>query len=91
MMPEKLWKIVADIELGGQSFNFNLTAGEAGLLEMLRSFYPTFEKQIKAVAEMGAGKRPAGLLDDALCVLRCLVFNRLEPHGGKFVQLSQVK
>ena len=85
-----MWNIVINLNLRGNLWNVTLTASEASVLTMLRAAYTSFESQIKDLAEIGPGKRPAGLLDDALVLLRCLVFNRLEIHNGQHVNIRKI-
>ena len=57
---------------------------------MLRAAYSTVEAQFRQIAKMGSnGPHAAKLLDEALALLRCLIFNRLEPISGQYINLSK--
>lgn len=87
-MANKTWNIVIDMNSAGQSWDIALTASEESIITMLKSFYGVFESQLKDIASRPPGtKQPAGLIDDALVLLRCLVFNRLEAHAGRFLSI----
>lgn len=90
-MVSNAWNIVIDMELEGDRWNLTLTASESTILIMLRNFYGMFETQVKHLTAVSSGKRPHGLVDEALVLLRCLVHNRLEVHEGTFVIIRQVK
>jgi len=83
------WKIKIDINLKGNEWAISLTASEQSVLTMLRAGYSVFESQLKQIADEKASQRPMGLIDDALVLLRCLVFNRLQEHNGKFVIIQR--
>lgn len=85
-----VWNVVIAMKVQGQEWNISLTASEQSVLSMLRNGYGFFEAQLKVMAHSSSGQRPAGLIDDALILLRCLVWNRLEDHNGKFVRLQRV-
>ena len=89
-MSEQLWKIVIGMNIQSNALNIALTTSEVSALTSLRAGYPIFEAQIKEVVHIG-GDLPTTLIDDALVLLRCLVFNRLEVHSGQFVNIQQVK
>lgn len=88
-MAAKNWSVVIRMGGAGNSLNFSLVASEEAILTMLRSFYQTFEGKLKEMAETPPGKRQAGLVDDALVLLRCLVLNRLEVHNGQIVNIKR--
>ncbi len=89
-MPSNKWNLVVEMNFGGQEWHLNLTASEQSLLTLLRSSYSLFEAQIKALADARPGARPAGIVDDALTLLRCLVFNQLQPYSGQHLKIRQV-
>jgi hypothetical protein len=73
-----------------ENINLQMTAGEESILVMLRAGYGNFEKMIKASVEKGTrSSLPSGLVDDALVLLRCMVFNKLQAHTGKFVHITR--
>lgn len=86
---ETLWHISIDTKFGGNDWRFSLTTSEQSMLTMLRAAYGTFEAQLKELAKVPSGQRPSGLIDEALALLRCLVFNRLEPINGKYINLGR--
>jgi hypothetical protein len=77
------------IEMEG--WNMSLVSSEQSILTMLRAGYGQFEQFIKGAAEKGTGgSLPAGLLNDALVVFRCLIFNELKEYKGKFVTIARL-
>lgn len=56
---------------------------------MLRAAYDNFEAQLKQMAKAPDKQRPAGLIDEALALLRCMVFAKLEPINGAFISLTR--
>lgn len=89
-MTDKRWNLKINLLLGGQNFSFDLTSGEHSLLTMLRGLYPQIEARFRDMAQSPPGELPAGLLDDALALLRCLVFNQLEAYRGEHVKIARV-
>lgn len=90
-MPERLWKIVIEMNIQSNALNIALTTSEVSVLTTLRADYSIFESQIKEIGLTSRVKPQAGLVEDVLILLRCLVFNRLEVHDGQFVNIQQVK
>jgi len=89
-MAEKNWQVAIDVKLSGESWQFNLTSTEQQVLGMLRIGWGAFEKKLRELAEARPGERPYGLVDEAIVLLRCLVFGRLEEHYGKFINIRRV-
>lgn len=88
-MKTQLWNININTNLAGNDWSISMTASEQSILVMLRAAYNTFEGQLKTLADARPGSRPAGLIDEALKLLRCLVFNKLEPVDGKHINISR--
>lgn len=86
---ETLWLLNIDTNLNGNEWSISLTANEQSILIMLRAAYGAFEAQLKEIAKTPGNQRPAGLIEEALALLRCLVFNRLETINGKHINLSR--
>lgn len=85
-----LWRLQINTKLVGNEWDISMTASEHSILMILRAAYGTFEAQLKEIAKAPGDQRPAGLIDEALALLRCLVFGRLEPIQGKHIHLMQV-
>lgn len=85
------WNINIQTKLGKEDWSLNLTLSEQGLLTMLRNFYPAIEEKVREIIKAGTAGTPAGLLDEALVLVRCLVLNRLEPLNGKHIQIIKLK
>ena len=85
------WNIKIQVKLGKEDLSFDLTASEERLLTMLRSFYLSIETKVREIIKAGAFDAPAGLLDEVLLLVRCLVFNRLEPLNGKHIKIIKVQ
>lgn len=87
-MKEKLWTLHIDITLSGNQWGISLTASENGILTMLRTMYAAFEAQMAVMAKTPSSHRPSGLIEEALALLRCLVFCKLEAINGKYINLT---
>ncbi|MGB9181840.1 MAG: hypothetical protein WCB68_21600 [Pyrinomonadaceae bacterium] len=82
------WTFKIDVNIGNLQLNLQTEGTQQSILTTLRNMYGIFEPRLKSLAEATPGTRPAGLLDDAFMLLRCLILNRLEPHAsGKFIQI----
>lgn len=86
---QELWNLHVNTKLGDNQWSISLTASEQSILIMLRSAYGAFEAQLREIAKAPGDQRPAGLIDESLALLRCLVFGRLEPINGKHINLSR--
>jgi hypothetical protein len=84
---EILWQLHIETKLGGNDWSISLVASEQSILTALRSMYSAFEGMLLQTLKAPAGERPAGLLDDALLLNRCLVFNKLQEIHGKQIIL----
>lgn len=84
-----MWNLAVNLKLKGIDWNISLTASDQSILTMLRAAYGTFEDHLRELAQIPGSERPAGLVEEALALLRCLVFNRLEPINGKFIKLDR--
>lgn len=84
-----IWTVNIDMDFGGQHWSIALTSSETSILTLLRTMYDTFEEKLKEVAKVPSPQRPSGLIDEALSLLRCLVFNKLEVIEGKYIKLTR--
>lgn len=84
------WNIKIKTKLGNDDWSLDLTASEQSLLMTLRAFYPTIEAKVREVIRAGTSGVPAGLLDESLALVRCLVMNKLEPLNGKHIKIGRV-
>jgi hypothetical protein len=83
---EILWQLHLETKLGGNDWSISLVASEQSILTALRSMYSAFEEMLLQTLKAPGHERPAGLLDDAMLLNRCLVFNKLqEIHGRQIV------
>jgi hypothetical protein len=93
MSKTSLWTLNIDIDLKGIQWAIQLTASETSILGMVRTMYGTIEGKIKEIARTPSGHSPSmwpvELIDEVLSLLRCLVFNRLEPIAGQYVKLDR--
>lgn len=89
-MPETNWKVEIDFKTGEEAFYYAFTATEQGIFNLLRMGYGVFEGKLKTMIQSPSGSLPHGMIDDAFVLLRCLVFNELQPHNGKFVKIARV-
>jgi hypothetical protein len=76
------WELKINLYDGKEHFKLTLDGSETSILSMLRMSYDMFEARIRTVVEAPPGSRPAGIVDEALHLLRCLVMNRLDPIYG---------
>jgi hypothetical protein len=84
-----LWQLFIDTKLDGNEWSISLTASEQSILTMLRAAYGTLEAQLRDMANTRPGSLPVGLLNESLALLRCLVFDKLEPISGKHINLAR--
>ena len=90
-MAERDWNLHVETKIDDENWSISLTASEDGLLAMIRMMYGQFEERLIKAANALAGSRPPGMLEDFLVLNRCLVFNKLQVHSGKFVKIQRVK
>jgi hypothetical protein len=88
-VPNDNWKIEINLGLKGQEWHVQLQTSEQGIITLLLGAYGMFEQKMRELVQPSAGAAPAGLLDDALVLLRCLVQRRLETHAGKYVKIAR--
>ncbi len=88
-MSQRNWNLTIDMSIDGNDFHYGLTMSEPGLLDFMRQMYGMFESKLIEIANRPSGSRPLGLLDDLLVLNRCLVFDKLSEHDGKFVKISR--
>jgi hypothetical protein len=88
------WNIKVGLQHGGESWQLNMIASEQSILNMLRMSYTTFEVQVKKMLASSASlpsSAPSGAVDDALVLIRCLIFNKLQEHKGTILQISKAR
>lgn len=87
------WNLKLNINFGGQDVSLDLTSGEKSLLTILRGLYPQLEEALRNTLFSGSANNNTlkpSIVDDALALLRCLVFNRLEAYKGDHLQIARV-
>lgn len=88
---EILWQLQIDTKLGGNEWSISLLASEQSILTALRAMYGAFEGMLFQVLKAPGHERPVGLLEDAMLLNRCLVFNKLLEIHGKQIVLVPLK
>ena len=87
-MAETNWQFNLNIDLGDTKLKLGFAGAEQSVLTSLRTIYSSFEPRIKALCESPSRNRPpSGLFDDLFALLNCLIYDRLQPHHGPFMQI----